>query len=48
MPEAEPTEDLPVPTKEELAGTVFENVGDFAQDNVGVILTSTAPIGGSD
>ena len=46
MADPEPTEDLPNPTKEELARTAFANVGDFSDDNGGVELSSTAPIGG--
>ena len=48
MADPEPTEELPTPTKEELAGTAFANVGDFSQDNADVTLTSTAPIGGEN
>ena len=48
MADPEPTEELPTPTKEELAGTAFANVGDFSDDNGGVELISTAPIGGEN
>jgi hypothetical protein len=40
--------DQPAPTTNELAGTIFENVGDFSQDNGGGLLTSEAAIGGGD
>jgi hypothetical protein len=36
------------PTAEELAGTIFADVGDFSQSNGGAVLTSEAPVGGGD
>ena len=36
------------PTAEDLAGTIFANVGDYSQDNGGGVLTSEAPVGGGD
>ena len=46
MPEDEATTPESRPTAEELAGTIFANVGDYSQDNGGGLLTSEAAIGG--
>jgi hypothetical protein len=48
MPDDETTTTESGPTAEELAGTIFANVGDFSQDNGGAVLTSEAPVGGGD
>jgi hypothetical protein len=40
--------DQPDPTTTELAGTIFEEVGDFSQDNGGAELITNAAIGGGD
>jgi hypothetical protein len=40
--------DQPTQTTKELAGTIFEKVGDYSQDNGGGLLTSEAAIGGGD
>ena len=36
------------PTAADLAGTIFENVGDYSNDSGGGLLTSEAAIGGGD
>jgi hypothetical protein len=48
MPDDETTAADSGPTAEELAGTIFANVGDFSQSNGGAVLTSEAAIGGGD
>ena len=40
--------DQAAPTTSELAGTIFENVGDFSQDNAGGELIMNAAVGGGD
>jgi hypothetical protein len=40
--------DQAAPTTSELAGTIFEHVGDFSQDNGEAELITNAAIGGGD
>jgi hypothetical protein len=48
MPDDDTADTPASPTAEDLAGTIFADVGDYSQDNGGGLLTSQAAIGGGD
>jgi hypothetical protein len=48
MPDPEKPAAASSPTAEDLAGTIFANVGDYSQDNGGGLLTSEAAVGGGE